>query len=305
MTTRRVPRGSQFLLVAFACFASGLVVADGRGTEAAEVPASTSSFPTQPPDPDPRDINFWSWTPTFDAPPVVSPDGSKIAWSEFDGVTYQIAVANSDGSDRVLISDRGAGPAPVENTDPAWSPDGRSLAWSGADEIGDDGLRGIFTADVDGANRKQIASADGDSFGPVWSPDGSQIAWWTAYEILVSCSCTLNRVFVANADGTERITLSDHPNLDEYTNHRFPVWRDDGERIYWAADIFFAVGVAPYLVSMTSNGSYVCLYGDDSPLPCLRDVQEPADSTSLAAAERLSLRFSATGESGEALLEGQ
>ena len=123
------------------------------------------------------------------------------------------------------------------------------------------------------------------------APDGSQIAWWTNYEVLVSCNCTANSVFVANADGTDRVTVSDHPDLVDSTNHRFPVWRADGERLYWAAQEFFSISPSSYLVSATPDGTNVCLYGGPfGRLPCLEAIQGAADTESLVQAERLSLR---------------
>jgi Tol biopolymer transport system component len=81
----------------------------------------------------------------------------------------------------------------------------------------------IAVLDPCGATRSLIAGPTAD-LRPVWSPDGRRIAFMS------------NRdgdfeIHVANADGSNVVALTDHPDNDFN-----PTWSPDGRRIAWNSD---------------------------------------------------------------------
>jgi Tol biopolymer transport system component len=104
-----------------------------------------------------RTVVGGTWHPSD---PVVSPDGSRIAYvSDAGGFDARIWLADPDGSHRTVL-----GPNFMERL--SWSPDGTHLAFTGyrTDEVS--------TIAVDGSGLQHILP--GSIFG-AWSPDGSQI----------------------------------------------------------------------------------------------------------------------------------
>ena len=101
--------------------------------------------------------------------PVVSPDGSKIAFSSDRSGKPMIYTMNRAGKGVKRLTFAG-----VYNSSPAWSPDGKLLAFAGFDK----GHFDIFTIDENGKNIKRLTSAkkrDGRAANneyPSFSPDG-------------------------------------------------------------------------------------------------------------------------------------
>jgi Tol biopolymer transport system component len=100
-----------------------------------------------------------TWHPSD---PVMSPDGSKIAYvSDAGGYDARLWLADADGSHRHPV-----GPTRILIERPSWSPDGTDLVFT------DSRFPKLYTMRVDGTGLHPIASKS--AFG-AWSPNGSRI----------------------------------------------------------------------------------------------------------------------------------
>lgn len=107
-------------------------------------------------------FGFNLYTPRF------SPDGSRILFSYFDGVTRNVGIVDADGKNFHPVL---AGPQ--DERDPEWTPDGKSFYYV-SDETGVYNIRrrNLATgADV------AITNVLGGAFVPAVSPDGSKLAY--------------------------------------------------------------------------------------------------------------------------------
>ncbi len=132
---------------------------------------------------DPEQIKF------SNSMPVVSPQGTKLAFVSNRSGSYRVWVSDLDGSGAVSISPTSAEQdetleLPIEQKVPAWSPDGKWIAhWQGVEMIHMSKFTGIpdrerdrlisatwnvWVVDSNGKN-KRIAGRGDD---PTWSPDG-------------------------------------------------------------------------------------------------------------------------------------
>src|SRR5439155_25967237 len=101
--------------------------------------------------------------------PHVSPDGSRLAFSSFNGSAWEIRMFSLD-LNRLLSFPRYGG----TNLSPAWAPDGSKLAFSSS-RAGDPE---IYVVDQSGANLHRLTSSRGADVSPVWNrKTGSEIAW--------------------------------------------------------------------------------------------------------------------------------
>jgi Tol biopolymer transport system component len=147
----------------------------------------------------------WSW------------DGRQIAFNGFDSTSAPpIYVINVDGSGQRLLPLRGSGPA--------WSPDGRHLAYS-TDS-------GIYVANSDGSNPRQLVSSDfpspGETVGgQTWSPDGTRIAFVSG-----DWDYTSFQLYVVNVDGTGILPLTPYDPKRGIPNREFSAnWSPDGSMV--------------------------------------------------------------------------
>ncbi len=208
------PDGSQIAWRGYDSTGNQVFVADADGTNRFAISTVDDSTP------DPTGNYDLDW----------SPDGTQIAWRGYDS-TYQIYVADADGTNRVEVSTADDSASdPTDNWYQAWSPDGTQIAWRG--EAGAE--RQIYVADADGTNRVEVSTVDDSStdptgnFIPVWSPDGSQIAWQG------KDSTTDFQVYVADADGTNRVEVSTaDDSASDPTDNWYPVWSPGGAQIAW------------------------------------------------------------------------
>jgi TolB protein len=94
----------------------------------------------------------------YAASPDWSPRGNEIAFHSRVGGSFQIVMANANGSGQRLLTNSG------RNEDPSWAPDGRHLVFASTDREGG----GLFVLDtVTGRVRKLVG---GQAGLPDWSP---------------------------------------------------------------------------------------------------------------------------------------
>lgn len=105
-------------------------------------------------------------TPAHYASPVISPDGTRIAYSLATGTAAHIGRIAPDGSGQVLLT---AGAA--SDTQPAWSPDGETIAFTRTTTSG----ASIWTVPASGGTPTQVPGTAGDS-DPAWYPNGKALA---------------------------------------------------------------------------------------------------------------------------------
>jgi Tol biopolymer transport system component len=101
-----------------------------------------------------------------DRDPVISPDGSEVAFRRSDpNSPSDIYVMNADGSGVKLVASGSLGQGLVS---PAFSPDGSAIAYIVANS-------GVMLMNADGSNKRMIVS--GRFSGPLsWSPDAKWVA---------------------------------------------------------------------------------------------------------------------------------
>ncbi len=132
--------------------------------------------------------------------PHFSPDGSQIAYSE-----YQVAAACK----LVIIDSNGSGKrtlnlAVASARFPVWSPDGRQLAFNNGDGSGANTQ--VWVVNADGSNLKQLTSGSSFNGRPRWTRDGLIIFHSNrgrgANEVAADGS-PLQEVYIMHTDGSQ------------------------------------------------------------------------------------------------------
>lgn len=121
--------------------------------------------------------------------PVVSPDGTKVAFVSNRGGSHRIWTSNIDGSEAIAVSPVAAEldeklRLPIDQKVPSWSPDGRWIAhWEGVEMDHMSHATGkpdperdslieatwnVWVVGRDGKNKRKAGHGD----DPNWSPDG-------------------------------------------------------------------------------------------------------------------------------------
>ena len=151
--------------------------------------------------------------------PVLSPDGTRIAFLRGRWGGSPVFVMDADGSNIKEI---------VEYMDqwdrPAWSPDSARIAYATFGDSAD-----IVIVNADGTDRVNL-TADHPTLGagravcPAWSPDGSQLAFagrpGDRHEAF--------RIWVMDNDGSNLTQITDHPDVSGC-----PLWSSDGTRFLY------------------------------------------------------------------------
>ena len=136
-----------------------------------------------------------------------SADGSRVAYSSTKFGSQDIWVSGLDGGfvSRLTTSEG-------EESMPCFSWDGERIAYSArVDDVWQ-----LFVMNADGSNQRRISNDARNDQNPQWSPDGSRLVFYASIPGHSDVVC------IANADGSERVTVGDG---------RFPAWSPDGERI--------------------------------------------------------------------------
>ena len=188
---------------------------------------------------------------------MVSPDGLHIAFASNRGGPGDLFVIRADGTGEMQLTH-----SPKSNNPMRWTSDGKEVVYShGADDtsraviisrIGIDGsnpieitrlpggsaalspdmkrvvyMKGTWTsmklmlANLDGSNAKSITDGSSVAWNCSWSPDGTRIAFTTR-----SDDKSPLRVFIMNADGSERQDATDIPVKEGQV--QWPRWSPDG-----------------------------------------------------------------------------
>jgi Tol biopolymer transport system component len=141
--------------------------------------------------------------------PVVSPDGTRIAFLSSGDGSVDIYVMDADGSNLVNLTNN-----PAWDAEPTWSPDGTRIAFTS----NRDGEPDIYVMDADGSNAVRLTN-NPVRYSPAWSPDGTRIAFTSLVDFDYE-------IYKMNADGSNPVNLTADPARDEE-----PAWSPDGTRI--------------------------------------------------------------------------
>ena len=149
-------------------------------------------------------------TVTHGGLPVVSPDGSHIAFvSNRGGGEDDVFVIASDGTNETQLTR-----TPEEEGYVQWSTDGKQVVFSRLAS----GTSRIYAIGIDGKNEHEIGSVPGS--GPIFSPDGRHLVY------MAGGSWTATKLMVSEADGSNAHQINDGTTI-AWTNH----WAPDGKSI--------------------------------------------------------------------------
>ncbi len=136
-------------------------------------------------------------TEGYDGGPVLSPDGSKMAWRAYHPNTpeklkeyrdllkqnltapmkMELWVANSDGSHAKQITANGCA-----NFAPTFTPDGKKLLFSSNKNHCDSNDFELYLINLDGSGLEQVTRYGGFTAFPEFSPDGKKIVFISSYQ---------------------------------------------------------------------------------------------------------------------------
>jgi Tol biopolymer transport system component len=183
--------------------------------------------------PDGSNVQRITNRPLHESDPVISPDGSKIAFSAYllpediRGNETEIYTINTDGSGELTNL---TNTPDMGEYGPTWSPDGEKIGFS---TFG--GTWDILTANADGTGEPvNLTNSSGSfEFEPSWSPDGSKIAFSAD---VFSDGRDDRDIFAVDADGAGTpANLTDTYDAEELS----PDWSPDGSKIaYQRSPIF-------------------------------------------------------------------
>ncbi|MGH7818625.1 MAG: hypothetical protein ACREQ9_02535 [Candidatus Binatia bacterium] len=152
--------------------------------------------------------------------PVVSPDGTKIAFVSEAAGTRDVWLMAADGSNPIPLTDD-----PGIEQHPAWSPDGHRIAYAALPREG--GNLDLWIMNDDGSGKRKLTFSAANEIFPAWRPDGGSIA------------------FTSDAGGNFGIFGVDlqgertFPIVDGAEHETRPAWSPDGTKIAftrWPAD---------------------------------------------------------------------
>jgi len=142
--------------------------------------------------------------------PAFSPDGQKVAYAsnrtgELGINKWNIWTTTLNGKNPTQVT---ADDNTAMDDSPGYSPDGKKLVYA-SDQTGNFDL---WTINLDGSVKTQVASSSETETSPAWSPDGLKIAYARGNDIYIEKTSTSEEVKVAaganpawSRDGTEII----------------------------------------------------------------------------------------------------
>ena len=181
---------------------------------------------------------------------AVSPNGSRIAWTEFGPAGAGIEVAPmSDLTKTTLVTARTSDDQRCREGQIAWEPDSKALAFF-SDCASGDGQQDLYLSRLEGAAPRRLTELKGYEKSPAFSPDGKEIAFlyvkgatrpsgalaaekpWAG--VIGEDNIEVQRVAVTRVDASK-------PNATEATPENLHVfefdWRPDSKGLaYVAAD---------------------------------------------------------------------
>jgi Tol biopolymer transport system component len=182
----------------------------------------------------------------FTLPPAVlgiewSPDGSRVAYTEFDGVANEYSISVLDvatGNSTALTSGEGVTGVP------SWLPDGATIAYNVQDVLATVSSIYLLDATAGGTPERVDAREDLLYFDPVWSPEGSTL-------LVAGQSETDTQLYEVNPEtgDTEQFTSSD-------VFKRLPQYAPDGETIAYTGSVIPAT-VARYAAILHQFGIFL------------------------------------------------
>jgi len=142
-----------------------------------------------------------------------TPNGQKLVFPVANGDTYDIHVANIDGSSEVVMSNFGTSLRRMEI-----SPNGQKLVYESR-ALGSD-LADIWTCNIDGSNRIKISHSNFNNMLASWSPDSKKIT----YSELDGSN--VSDIIIVNSDGTDRTNIT-NSTASEFMS----AWSPNGSKI--------------------------------------------------------------------------
>jgi len=216
--------------------------------------------------------NVTNTASTAEIAPAWSPDGSRIAFTEFGPGGPYLSTMNRDGSNRVRLTTMNSFEytALTDPTGKNWSPDGTKIAFRDPDGF-------ISVINTDGTGQTRLTSVMGSH--PSWAPNGTRIAF-AAYFPGDPPNDHPDEIYVMKADGSEPTRLTENTVLDHS-----PAWSPDGTRIAFSSLRTGSVQIH----SMNPDGSDVqqvttasSLNSDWQPIP-VNSYARPKGATPLRA----------------------
>ncbi len=170
-------------------------------------------------DPDGTDVRIMPGSVGFSFP-TWSPDGTRFAFSGYDGDDGEIFVATADGEllSQVTHND-------VNDQNPFWSPSGNRLGfWRGED------FPYLYTAKATGGDEQRLIRIRRD-YHPRWSPDGK----WISYD-RYNEDINKSIIYVIRADGSD---LTPRQVTGDEWSSREATWSPDGTSIAVVRDRYY------------------------------------------------------------------
>ena len=197
---------------AMTAYSKGIYVIDEEGAHETRLPQNTQ----------------------FEANPVWSPDGQKIAIGTLRELS--LYVMNADGTNQTQLAENVS-----PGTIPTWSPDGGKIAFT---RIGSYARRtDLYVINADGTNEARLNTSISGRYelgNPVWSPAGNKIAFAglslpdtsasSSAEAASAPAERLSGIYLINMDGTGLCKLTSTAG-ELILQFGYPVWSPGGEKI--------------------------------------------------------------------------